>query len=268
MLTNFSKILTYINAGLYLVLGALLFFMPGQLAPVFAWKVSAFVTMTIGGWCLGNAWLAFIAARRWEWGRVYTSLIYLWLFGITEMGVLVVFRDKLVLQHPIAWLYFAALIANLAAAFVGIYDWLRIRPAREQRGPQVVWWQRIGVLVFVLLVGFLGVYDSTNQLGDPGTNADIFPELISLFTLRSFGLFYLSLALAAVPLLWEKNLNTLLSHGYAAYGLIVLITAAAFANLRLFDFALHPGGLLYFGAYLVVGVPLFFVFLFFGTGAR
>lgn len=268
MLSRLSRTLTYLNAGLYMVLGALLFFVPAQLAPVFAWKVSAFVTMTIGGWCLGNAWLAFVAARRWEWGRVYTSLIYLWLFGLTETGVLLYFSDKLILGHPLAWLYLLTLFVNLLAAAVGVFDWLRSRPAREQSGPQAVWWQRVGVLVFVLLVGFLGVYDSTNQLGDPGTNADIFPELMSLFTLRSFGLFYFSLALAAVPLLWEKNLATLLSHGFAAFGLIVFITAAAFANLRLFDFALHPGGLLYFGAYLVVGVPLFFVFLFFGTGAR
>lgn len=268
MLSNTSRLLTYLNAILYAVLGVLLFTMPEQLAPVFAWKVTAFMTITIGGWCIGNACLAWIAARRWEWGMVYTSLIYLWLFGITEMGALLFFRDKLVLQHPIAWLYLVTLVVNVLTAIVGIYDWLRLRPVREQKGKQVVWWQRAAILIFVLSVGFLGVYDSTNQLGDPGTNADIFPELMSLFTLRSFGLFYLSLALAAVPLLWEKNLNTMLSHGFAAYGLIVFITAAGFVYLRLFDFAAHPGGLLYFGAYLVVGVPLFFVFLLFGTGTR
>lgn len=268
MLSNVSRTLTYANSVLYAILGALLFFLPEQFATVFAWKVSAFVTMTIGGWCIGNACLAWIAARRWEWGLVYTSLIYLWSFGLTEMGVLIAFRDKLVLQHPIAWLYFATLIINVLTAVVGIFDWFRLRPVLEQKGKQVLWWQRVAVLVFVLLVGFLGVYDSTNQLGDPGTNADIFPELMSLFTLRSFGLFYLSLALAAVPLLWEKNLNTLLSHGFAAFWLIVFITVAAFVYLRLFDFAAHPGGLLYFGAYLVVGVPLFFVFLLFGTGTR
>jgi hypothetical protein len=253
---------------LYLLLGVLLFALPSVLSPVFAWKVSAFVTMTIGGWCLGNAWLAWVAARRWTWGRVRTSLLYLWLFGFTELGVLIAFRANLVLGHPIAWLYFVTLLVNVLAAGIGVVDWMRTRPSSEPSGPQVVWWQRAAVLVFVLLVGFLGAYDSTNQLGDPGTNADIFPELLSLFTLRSFGLFYLSLALAAVPLLWEKNLNALLSHGFAAYGLILFITAAAFVNIPLFDFAAQPGGLLYFGAYLIVGVPLFFVFLFFGTGAK
>ncbi|MDP1546719.1 MAG: hypothetical protein Q8L87_11910, partial [Anaerolineales bacterium] len=68
MLSNGSRILTYACAALYAVTGLLLFIFPETLAPVFAWKVTAFMTMTIGGWCLGNAWLAFITARRWDWG--------------------------------------------------------------------------------------------------------------------------------------------------------------------------------------------------------
>jgi amino acid transporter len=98
------------------------------------------------------------------------------------------------------------------------------------------------------------------QIGWPWTQGEIFPELMSLFTLRSFAYFYLSLALAAVPLIWERNLSTLLNHGAAAYGLIVAITIAAFVYIRLFDFSAQPGGLLYIGAYLIVGIPLLFVF--------
>jgi hypothetical protein len=48
------------------VLGSLLFFFPTATSAGFAWKVSPFVTMTMGGWCLGNAWLAFIAGKRWR----------------------------------------------------------------------------------------------------------------------------------------------------------------------------------------------------------
>jgi hypothetical protein len=112
MLSNASRLLTYLCALLYGILGALLYLLPETLAPVFAWKVTAFMTMTLGGWCLGNAWLAYISARRWEWKLVYTALIYLWLFGIGELIVLFLFRDKLVLQHPIAWLYLTTLIVN------------------------------------------------------------------------------------------------------------------------------------------------------------
>jgi hypothetical protein len=266
MLSNLSRWLTYLCALLYAVLGALLFILPEQLAPVFAWKVTAFMTMTIGGWCLGNAWLAYISARRWEWKLVFSSLIYLWLFGIGELIVLFVFRDKLKLEHPIAWLYFITLIINVLAAFVGVFDYLRIRPSNKLSGIAITKVQSLPAVAFVLLVGFLGFYGLTAQIGDIGTNAGIFPEVMSLFTLRSFGVFYLSLALGVVPYFWNRSLNAILHHSFAAFGLILFITAAAFVYIGLFNFSEHPGGLAYFGAYLVVGIPLTLVFRKYGTG--
>lgn len=260
MLSNTSRLLTYLNALLYAVLGAFLFIMPEQLAPVFAWKVTAFMTMTIGGWCLGNAWLAWISARRWEWNRVFSALLYLWLFGIGELIVLYMFRDNLKLEHPIAWLYCSALIINAITAMVGILELLGKRLSSASSGPTLGSGQKIVAIVFVIFVGFLGLYGSTAQVGAPGTNGGIFPEVMSLFTLRSFGVFYLCIALAVAPYLWNHNFNALLHHSIASYGLIVFITLAAFVYIRLFDFALKPGGLLYFGAYLGVGIPLLFVF--------
>jgi hypothetical protein len=112
------------------------------------------------------------------------------------------------------------------------------------------------------------VYGSTVQIGAPGTNGGIFPEIMSLFTLRSFGVIYLSLALGAVPFLWVRNLNPFLTYSIAGYGLIIFITLAAFVYIQLFDFAGRPGGLVYFAAYLLVGILLFFEFRKYGTGAR
>src|SRR5512147_2155124 len=126
MLSKLSRLLTYACAALYGILGALLFVLPQTLAPVFAWKVTAFMTMTIGGWCLANGWLAYVTARRWDWTRVHTTLIYLWLFGVSEIIVLILFRDKLNLSHPIAWLYLITLIVNALTALIGIADWLRL----------------------------------------------------------------------------------------------------------------------------------------------
>ncbi|HET7009222.1 MAG TPA: hypothetical protein VFI11_00480, partial [Anaerolineales bacterium] len=143
MLSSFSRGLTFLMAALYAVLGAALFFMPGRLAPAFAWKVSPFVTMTIGGWCLGNAWLAWISARRWHWGLVYSALVYLWLFGLLEAAVVFAFRGRLALGHPIALLYLGTLAANLLAALVGIVDWLRLRPARSSSGVRATAIQRL-----------------------------------------------------------------------------------------------------------------------------
>jgi hypothetical protein len=260
MLSNTSRLLTYLNAILYAVLGLILFVFPEQLAPVFAWKVTPFMTMTIGGWCLGNAWLALYVARRWEGRRIYSALLYLWLFGIFENWVLFLFRANLQLGHPIAWLYLLTLGINLLTAVIGLLEWFRIRPQGELFGPPVEWWQKLAVIVFVLGVGYLSLYGIVAQIGWPSTQGEIFPEVMSLFTLRSFAYFYFSLALAAVPLIWERNLSTLLNHAAAAYGLIIAIMIAAFVYIRLFDFAARTGGLLYFGAYLIVGIPLVFVF--------
>ncbi|MBK7320792.1 hypothetical protein [Candidatus Villigracilis affinis] len=266
MLTVTSRWLTYFTAILYAVLGAFLFFLPEQLAPVFAWKVTAFMTMTIGAWCLGNAWLAWISARRWEWRLVYSALIYLWLFGIFESGVVIAFRAKLQLVHPIAWLYLAALTVNVLTALLGFFDWLRLRPAREKFGLQFGNAQLPYIVAFIVFVGFLALYGLFAPVGAPGTNGGIFPEVMSPFTLRSFAVFYLALAIAVGVFLWDRNLDAILHHSLASYGLVVIITLAAFAYLRLFDFAARPGGLLYFGAYLAVGIPLFFVFRKHGTG--
>ena len=266
MLSNISRLLTYACAALYGILGAFLFLLPEGLAPAFAWKVTAFMTMTIGGWCIGNAWLAYITARRWEWKLVYGSLIYLWLFGIGELIVLFVFRDKLKLEYPIAWLYFITLIVNTLAAFIGIFDYLRIRPSNQLSGTAITKIQSLPAIAFVLFVGFLGLYGLTAQIGAPGTNAGIFPEVMSLFTLRSFGVFYFSLALAVVPYFWDRSLNAILHQSFAAYALIVFITAAAFIYIRLFNFAERPGGLAYFSVYLAVGIPLTLIFIKYGTG--
>ena len=266
MLSNTSRALTYLTAALYAILGAWLFIMPETLAPVFAWKVTAFMTMTIGGWCLGNAWLAFIAARRWNWSRVYSSLLYLGLFGVGELLVVYFFRDKLKLDHPIAWLYLLTLFVNLSASLITLFFWLRAKPQVESGGEQTNAKQYAALIIFIVFVGFLGLYGSLAKIGAPGTNGGIFPEVMSLFTLRSFGVFYLSIALSVVPFLWDRSIKAILTHSIASYGLIVFITLAAFVYIRLFDFASKPGGLLYFGAYLGVGIPLLFVFRKQGTG--
>lgn len=266
MLSNLSRRFTYLTAALYGFIGLLLYILPESLAPVFAWKVTPFMTMTIGGWCLGNTWAAFITARRWKWSLVYTSLLYLWLFGICELIVLVLFREKLKLEHPIAWLYLAALIVNVIAAVVGIVDWFRLRPSAEERGKLMGPLHRGLAIAFVLFVGFLGIYGSSVQIGAPGTNGGIFPEVMSLFTLRSFGVFYLSIAVAAVPFVMGKSVNTVLHHAFASIVLIFIIVIAAFVYIHLFDFVRRPGGLLYLGVYLIVGIPLLFAFRTLGTG--
>lgn len=266
MLSNTSRSLTYVSAAFYAVLGMALFAMPEKLAPVFTWNVSPFMAMTIGGWCLGNAWLAFFAARRWQWTLVQPSLLYLWLFGLLEMSVLITFREKANISSAVAATYVATLSLNAITAVIGIVDYLRTRPTVDSSGGVTSNVDRIGLIAFLALVGFLGYYGVTAQNGDIGTNGGIFPEIMTLFTLRGFGVFYLSIALAVIPLLWNRNKQTFLSHAFLSYGLIVFITAAAFVYLGLFDFASKPGGLLYFGAYFGVGMYFLISFFKFGIG--
>ena len=71
MLSKTSRSLTYLNAILYAILGALLLLLPEKLAQVFAWKVTAF--MTIGGWYLSKAWLFWFVPRRCQWSMVFLS---------------------------------------------------------------------------------------------------------------------------------------------------------------------------------------------------
>jgi hypothetical protein len=266
MLSNTSRALAYLLAALYAILGAFLYVMPKSLAPVFAWKVTPFITMTIGGWCLANAWLAYVTARRWDWKLTYTTLLYLWLFGLSELIVLIAFRDKLKLDHPIAWLYLVTLIVNALAALIGLADWLRLRPSLEAGAPHLKPIHHFYAFLFTAFVGFLGLYGLFVQIGAPGTNGGIFPEVMSLFTLRSFAVFYLTIAISSAPYIWQKSLNAVLHHAYASLPLIILVAAAALVYIRLFDFATRPGGLAYIGVYLLVGIPIFFALRTYGTG--
>jgi hypothetical protein len=147
-----ARILTYLAFVFFTLLGLPLFLSPQTSAPVFPWKVSTFVAMTIGGWCLGNAWLAWITARRWRGRLVYSALIFLGLFGFLELAVAAVFRDKLVLAHPLSWLYLAALIVSLAAGLFRGFGWLRTRPPRTPIGLPVRRAHRAFMLAFVIFV--------------------------------------------------------------------------------------------------------------------
>ncbi len=267
MLAGGARILMGLSGGLFFLIGIPLFLMPSSMAELFPWKVTPFVAMTIGAWCLGNAWLAGITIQRGTWRIVYSACVYLWFFAFIELGVIFAFRDKLMFSGLITWGYLAALSVLAASGIFGVIAWLRRRPKMDPVGPAISPAQRAAVVGFVLFVGFLGAYGMLAPNGATGTNGGIFPEPMSTFTLRSFGAFYLSLALGVVPLVFEHSLPSLLHHSLASFGLIVVITLAAFANLALFDFAVRPGGLLYFGAYFAVGIPVAIGLLKFGTGA-
>lgn len=254
MLSKSTQRLVLLLGICYAVIGAIMFFAPAWAAPRFAWKVSEFVTMTMGGWCLGNAWGAIATVRQWRFSLSATALLYFALFGILETAVVVLFRERLVLDHWIAWLYLATLAFNVFVVLFAAVDWMRTRPPFETEGPTYGPWALAFGIAFQVFVAFLGYYGLTAGPGSRGLNASIFPEVITPFTLRAFGAFYLSLALATLPLLYRRGLNNALQHALAGWGLIIFITIAAFANIGLFDFAGRPTQALYIGVYLLVAV--------------
>jgi hypothetical protein len=251
MLSSVSRTLVRLSAICYLLLGAVLFLAPAWSSDEFPWNVSPFVVMTIGGWCLGNSIFAWQSARLWEWKLVYPSLIYLWLFGIFEAAVLVAFRDKVSVGSIVAWAYIVTIGINVLAAVIGIVDFLRIRPSSKVEGLAVPGYVRGLIIFFTLNLSILALGGLLAKTGGLSTEGGIFPEPLTLFTVRAFAAFFSAICLSALPLIWARNLTPMFTYGLSGIILIIPILIAAFVNLDKFDFGGRPGGILYVGAYIV-----------------
>ena len=249
MLSSPTRALLALMAVAYGTMGLVLFVTPETASAAFAWKVSPFVAMTIGGWCLGNAWAAAFALTS-RPAAVFGTLIYLALFGLFETAVLVAFRGNLRLATPLAWLYAITLAGTVLFAVAFALDWLRSRPILRRIGRPLTAIEFIGSVLFVVAVGALGIYVLTRP---PVTYGRVFPEAISLFTLRSFGALYLAIAIASLCVPIGRGLGNYLGYGAGMYGLIVFVTLAALRFIGVFDFAAWPMQSIYIGAYVVVG---------------
>lgn len=248
-----SRLWTRVTSIAFGIVGLVLFVAPAWAAPRFAWNVSEFVAMTIGGWCLGTAYVAWVAAREWTWGHVYPLLLYLWGFALLESTVLVAFRDRIPFGEVMTWPYLAALAIGLVTAVVGIVDWPRRRPTTDVPGdPRSPGWIRVLAVLFVLAVGFLAVKGILDP--EAGLTKNVFPEELSPFTIRAFGVFYLAIAIPAIPLIFSRSLAPVLWYGRGGLGIIVPITVAALVYIGRFDFDAHPRQVLYIGAYVGVFV--------------
>ena len=250
MLSATSRTLTRLSAICYLLLGTVLFLAPQWSFGQFPWNVSAFVVMTIGGWCLGNAVFAWQSARIWDWRRVYPSLIYLWLFGLFEAAVLIAFRDRVSVGSLVAFGYLVTIGVNVLAAVVGIVDWARLRPTMQVEGIPVPGYVRGLIIFFNISLSILALGGLLAQTGGLSTEGGIFPEPLTLFSIRAFAAFFAAIWLSAMPLIWARNLTPMFAYGLAGIILILPILIAALVNFDKFDFSNRPGGILYVGAYL------------------
>jgi len=268
MLSQQARLVTYAMAAAYAVLGAILFVAPNWSSEHFAWRVSPFVAMTIGGWCLGNAFGAYVVARRWVFPLVAVMMAYFISFGILETAVVIAFQARLRLDHWLGWLYLAALLINLVAAAAWIKDYLVLKPACPPSGRLVKPVDMAISMPFLAFVYFLSLYGLFAPPGSPGTNGGVFPEVLSPFSLRAFGAFYLSVAIGITQTYLLRGVDNAMSYLFASFALIVFITLAALVYIGQFDFVNKPGQMIYLGTYLVVAVLTGGYLVKNGTGAE
>ena len=247
-----TRIALYVAAAGFGILGVAAFLAPGWASQNFPWSVGPFVAMSIGGWSLGTAAIALDAARGTPASR-YPLLVFLWLFGVGETVVLFGFLDRAVVSAVLTYPYLVGLGALLVATATGVpavwmSDW------RGGVGPRAPWWVSAGTIVFVLLVVGLAFATLLARPGGSATEGGFVPEKMTLFTVRAFSAFFLAIAGASASLLAVPRIPLILDFGRAGLYLIVPITIAALVNLSVFDFAARPGGLVYLGAYVVVGL--------------
>lgn len=250
-LANFSLWLIAAAVVGFTVIGLALFIAPAWAAVNFPWKISPFVAMTMGGWYLGSAVMAGLAAVYRRWGSVYANVIFTGIFALAETLVLLVHYAKIRFDALLAWPYIVMLALGLLAGLGCLVDWLRHRPGLADDGAPVTRWVRGVIVGFCVFVFFLSlVAFSGHWVGLEGV---IFPEPLTSFTLHAFGAFYFSLAFASIFLLRAHTLSPITVVVQGGLALIVFITLAALVYLPVFDFGAHPFQSIYLIVYIGVG---------------
>jgi len=245
-----SRLLTRIMSAAYLLLGLVMFAFPAWSAHHFPWKVSSFVAITLGSYLLGNAWIAAVAQHTWRFASVYTLLLYLWLFGVLETGVVLIHRDKLITGAVLTIPYLIVLGLTVIAAAAGLSEWARRRPPLRSGGiamPGLVRGLQVG---FVIVVGFIAAVVLDGPA--PAHEAHYFPVPLTSFTLGALGVFYLSLSLSVLAMISQPGMDTLATYLRGTIVLLVVIVIATLLYVGTFHFGAHPKRIVYLGTYLVV----------------
>lgn len=255
MLAPRTRAAIRIGSLLYLALGLVLFAAPEFSASAFPWHVSAFVAMTLGGWLLGNGAALWFASAPGPATRVMPVLAYVAAFAALELLIVIAFRNALQLSVLLAIPYLIVLGMSLISAAFGM---LELRTSTDivvsDEAPLAPLDRRL-LLALLVFVAALAVGGFLAGDGGLSTTGKIFPEPLTLFTVRAFAAFYLALAIGLAALLLRPGVGSAVILGIAGIALIVPILAAAILHLSAFDFAGRPLGILYLAAYAVVLVP-------------
>lgn len=250
-----SRWLLRFGALAFFTFGVVAFFASTSASGAFPWQAGPFLTMTIGGWALGTAGVGVLASRDDERARRHPLLIYLAAFAIGELVVAALFADRLRLDAALTYPYLVGMSATALGAGLAL---LRSPRHREVVGDtaSVPPWATGLVILFIVIVS--GLCLATVLAGPDGMAARglVVPEVMGLFSIRAFSAFFLAIALASLSLLATRDARVYDELGQAGLVLLLPITAAALANLDLFDADLRPASLIYLGAYVIVGALL------------
>ncbi|MEP7378621.1 MAG: hypothetical protein ABI725_03565 [Chloroflexota bacterium] len=248
-----SKTILAISGLALIFTGLGLFVLPEYGAENFAWNVSPFLAMTIGGWSLGLGVMALDAARGWAsngLSRVYASVLAVWLFAVLQLAVVFGFSGVLHTDHLLTYPYLLALLLGTLSAVLGAPVLWRRRKLLATQGEGTPLWLRATYAVFAIVTLLLAVAALTLDVA----NARVVPEPLSPFSATAFAAFLVALAAGALPLALSQDIEP--GAQYAGAGLFpdILTLAAALSFSNTFDLAAHPGGWLYIGAYVLVAV--------------
>lgn len=256
MLTPIARGVHRVTAAAYLGFGALLFFAPAWAAERFPWGVTPFVAMTIGGWCIGVTCFSWIGGRRGPIGAVLPVLTFVWLFGLSEIVVIFIDKPAFRVDAPLALPYVLSLALTLASGGFGLLELVHRTSGGEDLHGGDAGTVRDGVRAVLLLLALvLGVLAAGVLIAgtvSAATSGKVFPEPVTLFTVRAFGALNLSLAVGALIAAVRRSHSASVWLALAAGFLIVPTLLAAFANFGAFDLANRPLGAVYVGAYLVL----------------
>jgi hypothetical protein len=230
------------------VTGVPLFVAPSWASERFAWELSPFVAMTAGGWCLGTAVFAAWAVLDRRWAAVRLCVAYVLAFGATQLSVALYEHDKLVTDELLSWPYLVALGLSVAGGVIAVADgWPHLGPDRRH-GLPVTDRVRAVDIFFVAFVWFLAVVAFWAPAR--ATNGAIFPEPLSLFSLRAFGVFYLSLGIGFAVVVRDRRAEAVVAGMWCGVALVVPILVATAVYADSFDLGQHPGQLAYPLAYV------------------
>ena len=248
-LSSPARTLFAVTAVAYLVTGIPLFVAPEWASEHFAWKVSPFVAMTAGGWCIGTAAFALYAVARRRWSAVRPCVVYVFAFGVSQLGVALYERDLLRTGEVLTWPYLASLGLSVIAGGLALVQGRRHLGPDRGGGLRVTPVIRVLMVVFIALVFFLALVAFVAPVR--ALNGAIFPEPLSLFSLRAFGVFYLSLGIGMLVLVADRRVEAFLVYMRAGLILVVPILVATIVYAGSFDLSAHPLQIAYPLAYVV-----------------